>query len=81
MSPIDQFMLETNFAVFELAYVGPGAGLTMIGALLAVICVILMAVLAPVIYCVRTFRLWWQARRLRSSVETAPFLPRRPPNE
>lgn len=42
-----------------LAYVGPGAGLTMLGALFAVVTVLVLAVLAPLLYPIR-----WAWRRL-----------------
>lgn len=45
-----------------LAYVGPGAGLSMIGALLAVVCVIFLALIGPVLYPIRLFRRWAKSR-------------------
>jgi hypothetical protein len=46
-----------------LGYVGPGAGLSMLGALLAVVCVVLIALLAPLLYPIRWLRtLLWQRR-------------------
>jgi uncharacterized membrane protein len=39
-----------------LAYVGPGAGLSMIGTLLAVVGVFLLALLAPVLYLIQFVR-------------------------
>ncbi len=36
-----------------LAYVGPGAGLSMLGALFAVVTVLVLAVLAPLLYPIR----------------------------
>ena len=48
-----------------LGYVGPGAGLSMIGALLAVTCVILLAILAPLLYPIRLIRSALRKRRER----------------
>ncbi|MFN7877532.1 MAG: hypothetical protein ACK5PB_19585 [Pirellula sp.] len=45
-----------------LAYVGPGAGLSMIGALLAVVCVIGLALIGPILYPIRMFRRWAKSR-------------------
>ena len=45
-----------------LAYVGPGAGLTMLGALLAVACVLLLAVLSPLFYLFQIVRWWLRSR-------------------
>ncbi len=44
-----------------MAYIGPGAGLSMIGALLAVVGVLLLALLAPLLYVVQW--LWSLARK------------------
>jgi hypothetical protein len=41
-----------------VAYVGPGAGLTMLGALLAVVIVILMALLSPIYFLIVICRRW-----------------------
>jgi hypothetical protein len=49
-----------------LGYLGPGAGLSMIGALLAVACMILLALVAPVVYPIRAF-LAWRRRRKQSA--------------
>lgn len=49
--------------VLLLAYVGPGAGLTMIGALLAVGGVILLALAAPLLYPIRIIRQRLKQRR------------------
>lgn len=52
--------------LFEpLAYIGPGAGLSMIGTLLAVVGVLLLALLAPVLYVVQFF---WRLTHKRSVV-------------
>lgn len=42
-----------------LAYVGPGAGLSMLGALFAVIAVLILAAVAPLLYPIR-----WGLRKL-----------------
>lgn len=47
------------------AYVGPGAGLSMLGALFSVACVILLALLGAVLYPVRLVRTWFRKRRER----------------
>jgi hypothetical protein len=52
-----------------LAYVGPGAGLSMIGALLAVVCVIGLALIGPLLYPIRLFRRWAKNRNAVSIVE------------
>jgi hypothetical protein len=41
-----------------LAYVGPGAGLTMLGALGAILLILLMALLGPILYPIRVVRGW-----------------------
>jgi hypothetical protein len=51
------------------AYVGPGAGLSMIGALAAVACVIGLAVIGPVLYPIRLLRRWLQNRNSRPATE------------
>ncbi len=58
-------MLFSSSMLF--AYIGPGAGLSMIGTLLAVIGVLLLALLAPVIYAVQF--LWRIARRRPSNAK------------
>lgn len=50
-----------------LAYVGPGAGLTMLGALVAVGGIILLAILAPLLYPLRAIRGWIRQRSMNSS--------------
>lgn len=52
-----------------LAYVGPGAGLSMIGALLAVVCVIGLALIGPILYPIRLFRRWAKSRNTVSASE------------
>lgn len=44
------------------AYVGPGAGLGMLGALFAVFAVILLALLGPILYPIRLFLRWYRRR-------------------
>ncbi len=48
---------------FLLGYVGPGAGLSMLGALLAVACVVFLALLGPILYPIRLVRSWLRKRR------------------
>lgn len=62
-------MIESLFESFALAYIGPGAGLSMIGTLLAVIGVLLLALLAPVLYVVQFL---WRLTRKRSVATTKP---------
>ncbi len=49
------------------AYVGPGAGLSMLGALFAVACVILLALLGPILYPIRLIRTMLRRHRQRQS--------------
>lgn len=49
---------HTTQAAPLVAYVGPGAGLSMLGALIAVICVILLALLGPILYPIKLFLAW-----------------------
>ncbi len=59
-------ILATPSGSFSLlGYVGPGAGLSMMGALLAVTCVILLALLAPLLYPIRLVRSLLRKRRER----------------
>jgi hypothetical protein len=54
-----------------LAYIGPGAGLSMLGALFAVACVLLLALIAPLLYPIRLLRAWLRRRReQRDSLES-----------
>ena len=46
-----------------LGYVGPGAGLTMLGALAAVVGVLILALLAPILYPLRKLVLHLRSRR------------------
>jgi len=46
-----------------LGYVGPGAGLSMLGALFAVACVFLLALLGPILYPIHLLRSWLRKRR------------------
>jgi hypothetical protein len=48
-----------------LAYIGPGAGLSMLGALFAVACVLLLALIAPILYPIRLLRAGLRRRRER----------------
>lgn len=51
-----------------LAYVGPGAGLSMLSALLAVTLVMLFALLAPFLYVVRVARAMFRGLRTKRTV-------------
>lgn len=64
------FRLLTSSLPFEsiAGYVGPGAGLTMLGALLAVLFMFLLALLAPCLYLVRLVRSMLGGRRARCTV-------------
>ncbi len=44
------------------AYVGPGAGLGMISALIAVVAVIILGLLGPILYPIRLFLNWYRQR-------------------
>jgi len=58
----------THFAEYPgglIGYVGPGAGLSMLGALFAVVCVIVIALLGPVLYPIFAIRSWLRRRRER----------------
>ena len=46
-----------------LGYIGPGAGLGMLGSLFAVLFVLALALLGPILYPIRLF-LSWRRRRL-----------------
>lgn len=55
------FLLTTpQLAAAEFGYIGPGAGLGMLGALLAVVAFLFLALLGPILYPLRMLR-----RRLR----------------
>lgn len=55
--------VEAAAGVGPLGYVGPGAGLGMLGALLAVVSLILLGLLAPFVYSVRLLRKWLRSRK------------------
>jgi hypothetical protein len=48
-----------------LGYVGPGAGLSMVGALVAVVLVILLALIGPILYPIRLIHSFIRRRRER----------------
>jgi hypothetical protein len=52
-------------------YVGPGAGLSMLGALFAVMCVVFLALLGPILYPIRLF-LTWRRKRLNAAKGMIP---------
>lgn len=54
-----------------IGYMGPGAGLSMLGALLAVACVLFIAILAPILYPIRAFRAWRRRCREQHSLLAA----------
>lgn len=62
-------MFEWCFEV-PLAYIGPGAGLSMLGALLAVACVIVLALVSPILYLFSLGRSWLR-KRVPSAVTPA----------
>jgi hypothetical protein len=45
-----------------LGYVGPGAGLTMLGALVTVVMIMLLALIGPILYPIKLFRAWRHRR-------------------
>lgn len=55
-------------AVELIGYMGPGAGLSMLGALFAVACVLFIAILAPILYPIRALRAWHRRRRERQEL-------------
>ena len=55
-----------------LGYIGPGAGLSMMGALAAVACVILLALLGPLLIPIRLVYSLLRRRRERIAKEAAP---------
>lgn len=48
-----------------IGYVGPGAGLSMLGALMSVVCVIVLALLGPILYPLFAIRSWLRRRKER----------------
>lgn len=63
--PVSVSLLDYGAAV---GYVGPGAGLTMLSALLAVVLVLLFALLAPFLYVVRMVRAMLSGSRTKRNV-------------
>lgn len=60
---LDGLLLNDDMLLF--AYVGPGAGLTMLGALAVVLGVLLLAILAPLLYPIHVARAWLRRRHAR----------------
>lgn len=59
--------MEPLNAILQLGYVGPGAGLSMIGALLAVLAILALALIGPILYPIKLLRAWLKQRRMRLS--------------
>ena len=81
MSAIFQFLPSTTFGSLLwasvaclpdpgglLGYVGPGAGLTMLGSLFAVACVLLLALLGPILYPIRLLRSVLRRRKAQRAI-------------
>ncbi|NLS93283.1 MAG: hypothetical protein GXX96_14095 [Planctomycetaceae bacterium] len=81
MSAIFEFLPSTAFGSFFwasaaclpepgglLGYVGPGAGLSMLGSLFAVACVLLLALLGPILYTIRLLRSMLRRRRAQRAI-------------
>ena len=45
-----------------LAYVRPGAGLSMLGALITVLMILLLALIGPILYPIKLIRSWLKSR-------------------
>lgn len=58
-----------------LSYVGPGAGLSMLGALLAVAGIVALGLLGLILYPIRLIRRWCRQRRQSVSCESCEDLP------
>ncbi len=75
-------MFEMGFTAIEfdllvpLGYVGPGAGLSMLGALFAVGVLFLFALLSPVLYVVRLVRSFWSRESTQLQIEIQPSVSR-----
>ena len=67
LSPLVASLLLVTAATPALAYIGPGAGITVLGALWAVVLAVLLAVGAVVSYPIRAMM-----RRRRRSAATSP---------
>jgi hypothetical protein len=57
--------MEPLNTILQLGYVGPGAGLSMIGALLAVLAILALALIGPILYPIKLLRVWLKQRRMR----------------
>ena len=55
--------VEAWAAAGPLGYVGPGAGLSMLGALVAVVAVVFLGLLAPILYPIKLLRKWRRSRK------------------
>lgn len=53
---------------YMVGYVGPGAGLSMMGALSAVAAVLMLAMIGPILYPIKLLRGWLRQRRMQSVV-------------
>ncbi len=58
-----------------LGYVGPGAGLSMLGALLAVVGILALGLLGLILYPIRLIRRWFRQRNQSVSCETCEDVP------
>ncbi len=60
---------------FVMGYVGPGAGLTMTGALMAVLAVLGLALVGPILYPIKLLRGWLRRRSQRAASVAIPHSP------
>ena len=67
--------MEPLAAILQLGYVGPGAGLSMIGALLAVLAILALALIGPILYPIKLLRAWPKQRRLTRLESAHPGIP------
>ena len=58
-----------------LGYVGPGSGLTMLGALLAVFGIVAMGMLGLILYPIRAIRRWHRRRSQNATGESGTKVP------
>lgn len=71
--------IDSGGTTGALAYVGPGAGLSMLGALAAVSCVVALALLGPILYPLRAIRSMYRRRReQRAALAAGPHFERGP---
>jgi len=58
-----------------LGYVGPGAGLSMLGALLAVVGIVALGLLGLILYPIRVIRRWYRRRTQSATGESRANVP------